>query len=243
LPLYTFLYIERMLYFALRAFRFLITFSLNSNSNSKKIKINSFVPIPPRFLLCYFSPLRFFKAISRWSDSALSPILNFSLLSHVSSFTIPPATYIFRSIPLLRPLVCSRSILPIHFLRSIPSVSSPLHFPPCLWIFFSHPTLLFPISCSSFSYCPVEVPSHEHTFFPIFFNCVFNRSSCCLHLFTVHGHYFPPFIAYMNVYFHASFFFSLFFNPQFHPCYYSPGSSSLFLFSFCPLTFPFVLFR
>jgi hypothetical protein len=44
----------------------------------------------------------------------------------------------------------------------------------------------------------------------------------------------------MNFSFHASFFFSfflsLFFNPQIHPCYYSPGSSSLLLFSFFPLT-------
>jgi hypothetical protein len=32
----------------------------------------------------------------------------------------------------------------MHVLQSIPSVSSPLHFPPCLWIFFSHLPLLSP---------------------------------------------------------------------------------------------------
>jgi hypothetical protein len=53
-------------------------------------------------------------------------------------------------------------------------------------------------------------------------------------------HYFPPFIAYMHVSFHTSFSFSLFLNPQFHPCYYSPGSSSFLLSLFCPLTFSFV---
>jgi hypothetical protein len=47
--------------------------------------------------------------------------------------------------------------------------------------------------------------------------------------------------------FSPSFFFSpfltFFFDPQFRPCYYSPGSSSLFLFSFCPLAFPLGVFR
>jgi hypothetical protein len=36
----------------------------------------------------------------------------------------PSTTYTYRSIPLLRPLVCFHSILPIHFLQSIPSTSS-----------------------------------------------------------------------------------------------------------------------
>jgi hypothetical protein len=56
--------------------------------------------------------------------------------------------YLSRSIPLVRPLVCFHSILPIHFLQFILSVSSPLHFPSCLWIFFSHPPLnclIFPL--------------------------------------------------------------------------------------------------
>jgi hypothetical protein len=45
----------------------------------------------------------------------------------------------------------------------------------------------------------------------------------------------------MYVSFHTSFFFP--FIVSLVPCCYSPGSFSFFLFSFCPLTFPFVLFR
>jgi hypothetical protein len=109
---------------------------------------------------------------------------------------------------------------------------------------FSFPILplLFPISCSPFSYFPVEVPSQEY----VFIHCVFDTFSCCLHLFTVYCPCFPPFIAYMNFSFHTCFFFSLFislfFNPQFHPCYYSPGSSSVAIFPFVLLfRFPFSL--
>jgi hypothetical protein len=146
----------------------------------------------------------------------------------------PPATYIgpcFFFVPLF---------VPVQYLPSI--FLDPLHhfLPLCIFHF------VFAFSCSSCSYSPVEVPSQEYTMFPVFFHCVFDTSSCCLYLFSVYCHYFPPFIAYMNIPFHASFFFSLFlslfFNPQFHPCYYSPGSSFLFLFSFCPLYPPFVLF-
>jgi hypothetical protein len=119
------------------------------------------------------------------------------------------------------------------FLQSIPPVSSPLLSPPCLWIVFPHP-LLFPISCSSFSYSPVKVPSSGHTFFPVFFSLplrhiffLFSSLYCILSLFST----------YMNFSFHASFFFSLFLslfaNPQFHPSYYShcssPFSFSLFV--------------
>jgi hypothetical protein len=50
----------------------------------------------------------------------------------------------------------------------------------------------------------------------------------------------------MFVSFHTSFFFSFFscpsFNSQFYPCYYSPRSTAFLLSSFCPMTFPFVLF-
>jgi hypothetical protein len=133
------------------------------------------------------------------------------------------------SIPLLRPPVCSRSPPSIYFLRSIPA-SSPLHSPPPNYLLLFVPlSPILPLKSS-----PKSIQSSLFSFI---------TSSCCLHLFTVYCHYFPPFIAYMNFSFHASFFFSLFFNPQFHPCYYSSGSSSLFLFSFCPWTFPFVLFR
>jgi hypothetical protein len=76
--------------------------------------------------------------------------------------------------------------------------------------FFKHKTAILSISCSSFYYSHVEIPSQEYTIFPVFFHCVFNTSSCCLHLFTVHCYYFAPFIAYMNFCFHASFFFSFF---------------------------------
>jgi hypothetical protein len=114
-------------------------------------------------------------------------------------------------------------------------------FPPLLYLF--HPSF----SCSSFSYSPVEVSSHENTFFSVFCYCIFDTCSCCLHLFAVYCHYFPPFIAYMYVSFHAFFFFSLFlslfFNSQFYPCYYSRSSSSFLFSSFSPLTFPFLLFR
>jgi hypothetical protein len=118
-----------MLYFPIP-----ITFSFIKQQFQKK-KTVLFLSSTP-FLLCSFPPLRFLKAISRWSNSTLSPILNSSTFRNLSLF---PPCYLYRSIPLLRPLVCSRSIPPIHFLRSIPSISSPLHFPPCLWIFFSHP--------------------------------------------------------------------------------------------------------
>jgi hypothetical protein len=68
------------------------------------------------------------------------------LLFLVSSCTLPLLivhAYVVRmSIPLLHPLVCSRSALPIHFLQSTPSASSSLHFPPCLLFFFYHPPSL-----------------------------------------------------------------------------------------------------
>jgi hypothetical protein len=59
-----------------------------------------------------------------------------SLFRNLSVF---PPCYLYMSIPLLRPPVCSRSTPCIHFLRSIPSLSFPPHSPPCIWIFFSHP--------------------------------------------------------------------------------------------------------
>jgi hypothetical protein len=83
-----------------------------------------------------------------------------SLFRNLSLF---PSCYLYRSIPLLRPLVCSRSTLPIHLLRSISSVSDPLHFPLAL-----RPIFLF-----SYSYF-----SQEITIVPVFFHCVFNTSSC-----------------------------------------------------------------
>jgi hypothetical protein len=150
-----------------------------------------------------------------------------SLFRNLSLF---PPCYLYRFIPLLRSLVCSHSILPIHFLQSIPSVSSLLHFPPCLWIFFHILPLLFPISCTSFSYSLYFFIASSTRLLVVFITLLY-----------------IVIIGYMKFSFHASFFFSLFlslfFNPQFHPCYYCPGSSFPFLFSFCPLTYPFVSFR
>jgi hypothetical protein len=56
-------------------------------------------------------------------------------------------------------------------------------------------------------------------------------SSCCLNLFTVYCHYFPPFIVYMNFSFHASFFFFLFFISNFTPVIIPPVALPFF-FSF-----------
>jgi hypothetical protein len=123
-----------------------------------------------------------------------------SLFRNLSLFLL---CYLYRSIPLLRPLVCSRSIPPINFLF----LSS---FSTLTLDFLSPFPLLLSISCSSFYYSHVEIPSQEYTIFPVFFHCVVDTSSCCLHLFTVHCYYFAPFIAYMNFCFHASFFFSFF---------------------------------
>jgi hypothetical protein len=156
-----------------------------------------------------------------------------------------PPCYPYRSIPLLRPLVCSRSIPPIYFLRFIRSVSSPLHFPPCLWIFFSHPPLLFPVSFSSFSYSPVEVPSEEYTISRVFFHCGFDTSFCCLHLFTVcklslfstiyclYELFFPCIL------FLLSFLVAFIYSPQFPPVIIPLVAVPFFFSFFCP----FVLFR
>jgi hypothetical protein len=90
------------------------------------------------FLLLHDSfPLYLFLA--RDGPTLLFLMLLRLLFRNLSLFLL---CYPYRSIPLLRPLLCFHSIFPIHFLQSIPSVSSPLHFP-CLWIFFSrHPSPL-----------------------------------------------------------------------------------------------------
>jgi hypothetical protein len=164
-------------------------------------------------------------------------------ISRVRVYDAPPCTGPFSFfVPLFVPVQYLSSIFFNPFHQSLPLSIFYLVFGFSVPI----PLLLFPISCSSFSYSPVEVPSQEYTIFPVFFHCVFDTSSSCIHLFTVYCHYFLSFITYMNFSFRASFFFSLsfslFFNPQFHPSYYSPGSSFLLIFSFCPLTpfrFPF----
>jgi hypothetical protein len=72
---------------------------------------------------------------------------------------------------------------------------------------FPNPPLPSPIFSSSFSYFPVEVPSQEHTFFLVFFHCVFERllivfiyllyiviistTYCLYELFSMHPSSFP----------------------------------------------------
>jgi hypothetical protein len=125
-----------MRYFALRAFRFLVTFSFPP--------LLFLEAISRRFS---FPPLLFLKAISGWSDSALSPILTSctllrSLFRNLSLF--PPLLPICTGpFPFFVPLFVPVQCLP-HFLRSVPSVSSPLHFLRCFWIFFSHPPSSLP---------------------------------------------------------------------------------------------------
>jgi hypothetical protein len=220
------------------------------NRNSKKIKINSFIPIPHPFPSLFFPflslPQSYFEMVRLYSLFYFEFFYSFPcffLIYHC----FPPATYIGPFpffIPLFVPVKHFPSIFFDPFHQSLPLCIFQLAF----GLFFPIPPLLFAIFCSFFSYSPVEVPSQEYTIFPVFFHCVFDTSSCCLHLFTVlYCHYFPPFISYMNffaMHLSSSPFscrFSLILN--FTPVIISPGSSFLFLFSFCPLTFPVVLFR
>jgi hypothetical protein len=113
------------------------------------------------------------------------------------------------SLPITNASLIRLSFLPIHFLRSIPSISSPPAFSTLSLDPFFYPSLLLLISCSSFSHSPVEVPSSEHTFFPVFFYCLFDTSCCCLHLLlyiVIVFHHLLP----ISTFFHASFCFSLF---------------------------------
>jgi hypothetical protein len=105
-----------------------------------QIKNNQFYSYPPPLSFSVLSLLFASSKIFRDGPTLLFPMLLRLLFRNLSLF--PPCNP-YRSSPLL-PIVCSRSITPIHFLRSIPSVPSPLHFPPCLWIFFSHPP--YPLS-------------------------------------------------------------------------------------------------
>jgi hypothetical protein len=74
-------------------------------------------------------------------------------------------------------LVCSRSTPLIHFLRTIPSVFSHLHFPNSLWIFLS----LSPSPLHNFS---VEVPSQVYTIYLSCFFFIASSSLYCLSLFS-----------------------------------------------------------
>jgi hypothetical protein len=82
---------DRMLYFGPTAtgFRFLITFSLNIKQEIQKNKrFYSYPPSPSFFVL---SPLRFLKAISRWSDFHKSlPFCIFHLVFGIF-FSHPPS--------------------------------------------------------------------------------------------------------------------------------------------------------
>jgi hypothetical protein len=134
------------------------------------------------------------------------------LLSLFRNLSLFPSCYLF-FLPLF---------VPVQYLPSI--FFDPFHqsLPLCIFhlicgFSFPIPPILFPISCFSFSYSAIKVPSQEYTIFPVFFHCIFDTSSCCLHLFTVYCHYFLPFVAYINFSFHASFFFSLFLSLFFNP--------------------------
>jgi hypothetical protein len=233
-----------MLYFALRAFRCLITFSFNIKQQFQKIKINSFISIRhpfPSLLLPSPSLLQsYFEMVWLCSLSLLFWILLFFLL-FLNLSLFPPATYVH---PSSSSPVCSRSILPIHFLRSIPSVSSPLHFPSCLWIFFSHPPRFFPVSCSCFSYSPVEVPPRKSIRSSLFSFIVPSTPLLIvfislLYIIFIFNHYEPPIWTFLSKHPSSSSFSCRFSSvPNF-----TLVSSSLFLFCFYPLTFPFVLFR
>jgi hypothetical protein len=161
-----------------------------------------------------------------------------SLFRNLSLF---PPCYLYRSIPLLHssclfPFNTSHSFSSIHSISLFPSAFSTLSLE---FLFPSRP-LLFPISCSSFSYSPVEIPSQEYTIFPVFLSLRLR------HVFLLSSSLYCSFSLFPTIYC-SSFFFSLFwsllFNPQFQPYYDSPDSSSVFLFSFCPMTFPVVLSR
>jgi hypothetical protein len=145
------------------------------------------------------------------------------------------------SIPLPHPLVYSHSALPIHFLLSTLSASSPLRFPLCLLFFFSHPPSLFPISGSSFSNSPVEITPYKHAFFPVHLHCVLDPSCCYPHLLVIYCYYFPPLVAYMDISFHAPFFYYLFFvflpSPA-SPLLIFPLQLFLFFFLFLPIVIP-----
>jgi hypothetical protein len=171
---------DRMLYFALRSFRSLINdyiFFIHKTAIKKKKQFYSYPP-PLSFsvLSLPFIPQSYFELVRLYSLSHSEFFYSFScffVLYSVIYHCFPPC-YLYRSISLLRPLVCSRSIPPIYFLRSIHSVSSPLHFPSCLWGFFSNP--------------PSPLPN-----------------------------FLLLFLAYMNISFHASFFFSIFLSLFFNP--------------------------
>jgi hypothetical protein len=137
-------------------------------------------------------------------------VLCFFVFYCVIYHCFPSAIYI-GSFPFFVPFFVSIQYFPSIFFN-------PFHQSLSLCIFhivfgFSFPILplLFPISCSSFFYSPVEVPSQEHTFFSLLLFYLWHLSLlssflCCILSF----HYFLPFIAYMYVSFHTSFFFSLF---------------------------------
>jgi hypothetical protein len=93
----------------------------------------------------------------------------FFVLYSVIYHCFPPATYL-GPFPFFVPL-----FVPVQYFPSI--FFDPFHqlLPLCIFhlgFSFPIPLLLFPNSCSSFSYSPVEVPSQEYTIFSIFFLCI-----------------------------------------------------------------------
>jgi hypothetical protein len=211
--------------------------------------IPDYIPILHSFPFLFFpspslpqSYFEMFRLYSLFYSEFFYPFPSFFVHYSVIYHCFLPASYI-GPFPLFVTLQHFRSILFDAFHQSLPLCIFQLVF----GLSFPIPPLLFLIFCSFFSYSPVEVPSQEYTILPIFFHCVFDTSSWCLHFFTASCHYFPPFISYMTFFaMHlSSSAFSCRFSliTKFTPVIVSPGSSFLFLFSFCPLTFPVVLFR
>jgi hypothetical protein len=177
-------------------------------------KKKQFYSCPPTPFLVFFPspslPQSYLEMVRLWSFFYSESFCTFPCFFVPYSIILHcfrPATYI-GPFPFFLPL-----FVPVQYLLSF--FFDPFHqsLPLCIFHlvfgFFPIRPLLFLISCSSFSYSPVEVSSQECTVFPVSFHCVFDTSSCCLHLFTVYCHYFPRFITHMNFSFHASFFFSL----------------------------------
>jgi hypothetical protein len=80
-----------MFYFALRTFRFLITFSINIKQQFQKMKINSFIPIPypypSLFFPCSSLPHSYFEMVRLCSLSLIVfPMLLRSLFHNLSLF-------------------------------------------------------------------------------------------------------------------------------------------------------------
>jgi hypothetical protein len=165
------------------------------------------------------------------------------LLRSIRNHCFPPATYIGPFpffIPLFVPDQHFPSIFFDPFMQSLPALPLDFLFP-------------FPL-CSSQFFAPfspiLQLKSLPKSIRSSLFSFIASSTRLLvvfISLLYLYCHYFPPFISYMNFFaMHLSSSpFSCRFSliPNFTTVIISPGSSFLFLFSFCPLTFPVVLFR